>query len=126
MYRENYGRQTAATMYLAQKPTAEVQQMLVAEGATPEQAEELAQTYYKQHLFRLYQAAKKKVETSRMYQLSGMVLIAASIFLSFVSYVMIDYQGSFIAFYGLAIWGVIALVKGTLDRRNAEQALEQA
>jgi hypothetical protein len=126
MYRETYGRQTAAVMYLAQQSALEVSQMLLAEGATPDQAAELAQTYYQQHLFRLELANQKKLKESGMYRLVGIVLIAGSIFLSFLFYLLIDDGGSFVAYYGAFFSGVLALGKGILDKRHAQAALNQA
>jgi hypothetical protein len=126
MNRENYGRQTAAGMYLAQKSVLEVSQMLLAEGVAPDQAAELAQTYYQQHLFRRELANKKKLKESGMYRLVGMVLIAGSIFVSFLFYLVIDDGNSFIAYYGAFFSGLLALGKGIVDKRTAKAALKQA
>ena len=80
MYREKYGRQTAAAMYHAHKPASEVIQMLLTEGASDSQAAELAQTYYQQHLYRFSLATKKKLKAARMYRLVGIVFLAGSVF----------------------------------------------
>jgi hypothetical protein len=125
MYREKYGRQTAAAMYQVNKPVAGVAQMLLAEGATAEQAPALAQTYYQQHLSRGILATKKKLKEASMYQIVGVVLAGGSLFLSFLTYLLLDDGGSFIGFYGLLTVGLLALLKGRLDKRSAEAALKQ-
>jgi hypothetical protein len=125
MYREKYGRQTAAAMYRVNKPTEEVAQMLLAEGAAPEQAAELAHTYYQQHLSRGIIASKKRLKEARMYQTVGLVLAGSSLFLSFLTYLLLDDGGSFIGFYGLLAVGLLALTKGRLDKRSAAAALKQ-
>ena len=123
MYREQYGRQTAAAMYQVGRPFEEVAQMLAAEGATAEQAGELADTYYQQYRYRQVIANKKKLKESKIYRLVGLVFVVGSLLLSFLTYLLIGDGQSFLVYYGLISIGSIASAKGLLDEKAAKAAL---
>ncbi|MDB5270776.1 MAG: hypothetical protein JWP58_3816 [Hymenobacter sp.] len=113
MYRAKYAQQAAVRMYYDQQPVAAVAQMVVAEGAAPEEAEALAREYYASYLFVRTTASRAKRKTANMLIPIGAVVAAGSVSLSFLMYLLID-DG-----------GLIALFKGVVDKRQAEAELKQ-
>jgi hypothetical protein len=126
MYRAQYAQKTAVHMYFAQQPVTAVVEMIIAEGAEPEQAKELAKTYYLDYAFLRRTASLRQHKQAGMYRTIGLVFVLGSFVLSSLTYLLFDdEQGSFIAYYGLLAFGVLALGKGMLDKRQAEAQLQQ-
>lgn len=126
MYRAKYAQQAAVRMYYNQESVEAVVQMVVAEGATPEEAEGLARKYYASYLFVRTTASQAKRKTANMLIPIGAVVAVGSVVLSCLMYLLIDDEkGSFIGYYGLLAIGLIALIKGLVDKRQAEVELQQ-
>ena len=126
MYRAQYAQKTAVQIYLSQQPRSAVVEMILAEGAPPEQAEELAKKYYLDYLFLRQTESQRQRKQAGMYRLIGLVFILGSFVLSCLTYLLLDdEQGSFIGYYGLLAFGMLALGKGLLDKRQAETTLQQ-
>ncbi len=124
MYRAQYAEKAALRMYHEQQPLAAVAQMVVAEGASPEEAAALAREYYAGYLFVRKTGIQAKRKTANMLIPIGAVLAVGSLALSVLMYLIIDdEQGSYISYYGLLAAGLIALTKGLLDKRQAEAEL---
>ena len=126
MYREKYAKKAAISLYRQGKPLTDVVQLLVEEGALPEQAPTLAHQYYQTYALLRIEDSKWKRKQASMYRTIGLVFIVGSIALSLLSYLLIDGGGAFIGYYGVLAFGLLALIKGVLDARTAETELQQA
>jgi hypothetical protein len=126
MYREKYGKKTAASMFAQGHSKAEVERMLVEEGAIPEQVAALATKYYKTHILLRADASRRRQKQAGMFITVGIVFAVGSLLLSALTYLLIDDGQSFVAYYGILAFGLMAIVKGVLDKRSALTELNQA
>jgi hypothetical protein len=126
MYRATYAHKTAVKLYSQGKSQAEVENMLRAEGAPDDQVDALARTYFEDYQMLRVEAARAKRKRASQFVTIGAVLVGGGVFLSFMTYLLIDNEeGSFVGFYGVIGAGLFALVKGLLDKRQAEAQLQQ-
>lgn len=126
MYREKYGRKTALAMYAQAQPRVAIEKMLVEEGASPDQAISLADKYYQSHLLMQIEDARRQQKQAGMYITVGVVFAVGSVVLSCLSYLLIDDGGSYIAYYGVLAFGVLAIIKGVVDKQRANRTGQQA
>jgi hypothetical protein len=126
MYREKYGKKTALIMYAQEKPRATVENMLVEEGASPEQVPGLAAKYYQTYLLMQIEDGRRQQKQAGMYITVGVVFAVGSIVLSGLSYLLIDDGGSYVAYYGVLAFGILAIVKGITDKQRAVKVGQQA
>jgi UDP-N-acetylmuramyl pentapeptide phosphotransferase/UDP-N-acetylglucosamine-1-phosphate transferase len=126
MYREKYAKSTAINLFRQGKPLTEVVQMLVVEGASPEQATPLAHKYYQTYALLRVEDSKRKRKQAGMFKTIGLVFTLGSLVLSILSYLLIDDGGSFIGYYGVLGFGLLLWLKGVLDTRAAATELQQA
>ncbi|WP_156176382.1 hypothetical protein [Hymenobacter terrenus] len=86
----------------------------------------LARAYYDDYQTVRLAAARAQRKRADLFLAVGAVLVAASVFLSCMTYLMSDNEeGLFVGFYGLLGLGLFALLKGTVDKHRAKTELQR-
>ena len=125
MYREKYAQKRALQLFAAGRSRTEVLTMLTEEGASAEQCEPLADKYHKMHLLLRREDGRQRLKAAGMLVTIGAVLLAGGLLLTVGSWLVFD-NGASIIFYGLLVSGGGLLAKGLVDRKAAQQQLQQS
>ncbi|RTQ51463.1 hypothetical protein EJV47_06575 [Hymenobacter gummosus] len=103
MRRVKYSHQRATEMYTQGHPPADVAQMLVEEGATPEEAPGLARHYFRNFLLYQMDEQRRRSQSAETQKLGGGLLLAAGVVASLLAYLLMDHV--FLLFYGAILGG---------------------
>ncbi|RSK24167.1 hypothetical protein [Hymenobacter metallilatus] len=123
MYREKYAQKQAIHLYTIGQSCQQVQEMLLLEGAAPEQAAPLALKYQKLQRLLATEDARKQLKTAGMLRTIGSVFAGGGIMLSLLSLVYLT--NHVVLYYGLIGLGVGLIIKSALDKKAAEKMLQQ-
>ena len=121
MYREKYAQKQAIHLYTTGHSRPQVLEMLLQEGATSAEAEQLAARYFTMYQLLQREDAREQLRTAGMLCTIGGVFVGGGVVLSLMS--MVYLHGHAVLYYGLTGLGIGLLVKGIQDRKAAQQAL---
>ncbi|AII50570.1 hypothetical protein N008_01045 [Hymenobacter sp. APR13] len=125
MLRQKYSHKKATEMYLAGASPESVAKMLLEEGASEQEAPQLAAEYLRSFLLYQVDIQKKLLKRGSLFQTIGLVFTICGLVLSFLASISTDTNGSNIIFYGIILSGIGIWVKGFIDKRQSSDIISQ-